>query len=570
MNGSGQNQVATYITGNIITGLRSQVSGNALISSDYGSTWSNVNYNIPSISTSGNVYYGGVTKVQSSSNGQYVFGISKYQDICGNTYTNTTSSAFGVGNIYLSSVPVTSGLFSTQYFGSAHTGNVFQSHGLELSVPNANNAGVLAGYDVNWDAGYINAADQAGANSLGLNTTGGFVGIGKIAPIATLDVSGNAVISGGLTIGGITNFASNVSFNTVSITSTVNSTSTTTGALTIAGGAGIGGNLNVGGFSTHAFDASFNGNIQLTQTNNPLWLISKNTSTINGTLASGNDVGIFYGTTNPAAAGLVISPRGAGGGIKMDTNGNVGIGTATPNVRLQLAGPILNGTVAQARVESIFVIGREGTLSVQNSTSFGIKQGSFDSSISSRAKTVLAISGSPISTNNYGRIPDVSAIIMQINNSALQVGIGASDPAFTLDVTGSIRATTFLNVGSPNPLTSTTGNISASGGISAASYNATSDYRMKQNTQPLLITRTIDLLKPVEYDLSGGSHDMGFLAHEVQEVLPFLVSGEKDGPGMQSMNYNGFIALLVKEVQDLKKENRELNERMNRLEKYFM
>jgi len=32
----------------------------------------------------------------------------------------------------------------------------------------------------------------------------------------------------------------------------------------------------------------------------------------------------------------------------------------------------------------------------------------------------------------------------------------------------------------------------------------------------------------VEYDLSGGTHDMGFLAHEVQDIFPFLVNGKKD------------------------------------------
>ena len=31
------------------------------------------------------------------------------------------------------------------------------------------------------------------------------------------------------------------------------------------------------------------------------------------------------------------------------------------------------------------------------------------------------------------------------------------------------------------------------------------------------------------------------------------ISGEKDGKNMQTINYNGFIALLVKEIQDLKK-----------------
>jgi hypothetical protein len=46
---------------------------------------------------------------------------------------------------------------------------------------------------------------------------------------------------------------------------------------------------------------------------------------------------------------------------------------------------------------------------------------------------------------------------------------------------------------------------------------------------------------------------MGFLAHEVQEVYPFLVEGEKDVDTTQSLNYQGIIAVLVKEIQDLKK-----------------
>jgi hypothetical protein len=51
---------------------------------------------------------------------------------------------------------------------------------------------------------------------------------------------------------------------------------------------------------------------------------------------------------------------------------------------------------------------------------------------------------------------------------------------------------------------------------------------------------------------------MGFLAHEVQEIFPFLVNGEKDGDTYQSVNYNGFIALLVKEIQEIKKNIHDL------------
>lgn len=66
--------------------------------------------------------------------------------------------------------------------------------------------------------------------------------------------------------------------------------------------------------------------------------------------------------------------------------------------------------------------------------------------------------------------------------------------------------------------------------------------------------------------MSGGQcHDMGFIAHEVQEVFPFLVTGEKDGDTFQSMNYNGFIALLVKEIKELKQKYNEQEKIIERL-----
>ena len=96
----------------------------------------------------------------------------------------------------------------------------------------------------------------------------------------------------------------------------------------------------------------------------------------------------------------------------------------------------------------------------------------------------------------------------------------------------------------------------------ATTFVSGSDYRLKTNIKPLL--RSIDDLKPLEYDL-GDKHDMGFIAHEVQEVFPFLVHGTKDGTEMQSLNYTGFIALLVKEVQELKKENKLIREKLEQM-----
>ena len=82
-----------------------------------------------------------------------------------------------------------------------------------------------------------------------------------------------------------------------------------------------------------------------------------------------------------------------------------------------------------------------------------------------------------------------------------------------------------------------------------------SDYRIKQEVQQIPSYPNIDNLNPVMYQNTiTGKQDMGFIAHELQEHFPFLVSGEKDGPQNQSVNYIGLIALLTKEIQDLKKK----------------
>ena len=60
---------------------------------------------------------------------------------------------------------------------------------------------------------------------------------------------------------------------------------------------------------------------------------------------------------------------------------------------------------------------------------------------------------------------------------------------------------------------------------------------------------------------SNQKHDIGFIAHEVQEIFPFLVNGIKDGPQNQSLNYIGLIGLLVKEIQELKDTVTELEKK---------
>ncbi len=102
------------------------------------------------------------------------------------------------------------------------------------------------------------------------------------------------------------------------------------------------------------------------------------------------------------------------------------------------------------------------------------------------------------------------------------------------------------------------------GSIKAGSTTYSSDYRLKENVQPLTENETVNELHPVKYyNTNLKKNDYGLLAHELQEKYPFLVSGEKDGAENQSINYNGLISLLVHEVKNLKKEYQELVEMKN-------
>jgi len=104
--------------------------------------------------------------------------------------------------------------------------------------------------------------------------------------------------------------------------------------------------------------------------------------------------------------------------------------------------------------------------------------------------------------------------------------------------------------------------LDVNGDVNATSYNASSDYRIKENVVPISDTSyNIDNIRPVTYtNTKMEKQDFGVIAHELQEQIPFLVTGEKDGEHHQSVNYNGLIGLLLNEVQQLKKRVQELEQ----------
>lgn len=101
--------------------------------------------------------------------------------------------------------------------------------------------------------------------------------------------------------------------------------------------------------------------------------------------------------------------------------------------------------------------------------------------------------------------------------------------------------------------------LTVNGTVTATSFNATSDYRIKQQVIQLDNNFSVDSLNPVTYfNTNLKKKDIGLIAHEVQEFYPDLVTGEKDGLSMQTINYTGLIPILIREIQQLKVRVKEL------------
>jgi len=188
----------------------------------------------------------------------------------------------------------------------------------------------------------------------------------------------------------------------------------------------------------------------------------------------------------------------------------------------------------------------------------------------------------------------------EVSNSlgALQIGVGGTERAritsggdflfgkTATDVTnpGAFFESSSLNYGRLNFVKGTasgTGataacafyyNNSAVGSITntstATAYNTSSDYRLKENVQPMTgALAKVAALKPVTYTWKlDGSASEGFIAHELAEVCPQAVTGEKDSvetytdedgneqtrPAYQGIDTSFLVATLTAAIQELK------------------
>ena len=108
---------------------------------------------------------------------------------------------------------------------------------------------------------------------------------------------------------------------------------------------------------------------------------------------------------------------------------------------------------------------------------------------------------------------------------------------------------------------STIGQVARNGTSDAVQFLTSSDYRLKENVNYTFdATTLVKQLKPCRFTwIDDESDDVyeGFLAHELQEVVPRAVNGAKDAVDAdgnieaQSIDKSDIVPLLVKTIQEL-------------------
>jgi hypothetical protein len=115
------------------------------------------------------------------------------------------------------------------------------------------------------------------------------------------------------------------------------------------------------------------------------------------------------------------------------------------------------------------------------------------------------------------------------------------------------------------------GNIQAN--TSSVAYNTSSDYRLKKDIAPMTgALAKVTQLKPVTYKWkSDGEEGQGFIAHELQAIVPDCVTGAKDAvdadgnPVYQGIDTSYLVATLTAAIQELKAINDTQAETINAL-----
>ena len=269
------------------------------------------------------------------------------------------------------------------------------------------------------------------------------------------------------------------------------------------------------------------------------------------TTTGDTNTGIFF----PAADTIAFAEGGAEA-MRIDSSGRVGIGTTSPTGFLNVDGtggdalPATSGSTQSAglitRLQQGGAIGSVMDIGGNGGT------------------------GSWIQVTEASNLATNYNLLLNPNGGNLLVGktaLGTSNTGFEFTPASGVARINLTSSGTGvqtkiafyNNSGTYCGEIYTGSGTSTTYSNA-SDYRLKEDVQAMQgALSKVMALKPVTYKWKAdGASGEGFIAHELQEVVPLAVSRHKDAvdadgnPEYQGIDQSKLVATLTAAIQELK------------------